>query len=254
MRIIASRFACLNWLIWFSACAATFQPATHTSSVSVLGPVSELGIDSIAWSMAVPYRDSVTAVMNGILAHSSQPMSKGTPESLLGNFVSDLVFVRGTADCDRTRKRPPDLCLLNIGGLRSSLPAGDILLRHVYELMPFDNEIVIVELAGADMEQLFHYIWERKGCPVSNLKLVLEDSTWKEVTIGGLPFDPQRTYRVLTSDYLARGGDNMSFFEHPVSYETTGLRIRDAIIDHVRKAGLSGQPIHAELDGRIRIR
>ncbi|MFT6027438.1 MAG: hypothetical protein ACI8P5_001701, partial [Bacteroidia bacterium] len=58
---------------------------------------------------------------------------------------------------------------------------------------------------------------------------------------------------VVTSDYLAEGGDNMNFFKDPLERIRTGIKIRDAIIDDFRVAGLSGKTLSVKLDGRISV-
>jgi 2',3'-cyclic-nucleotide 2'-phosphodiesterase (5'-nucleotidase family) len=236
-----------------SSCTSTYLQHSRTASVTQLDPVRGIETDSASFFLASSYRDSLNVSMNEILAYSDQSMSKGTPESLLGNFVADIVFSTATELYSDKDTNLPDFCLLNNGGLRTSLASGPVLLRHVYELMPFDNEIVVVELSGDSVHSLFRYLADRKGAPVSGLRIQLGDTAWTSAMIQGKPFDSTRTYRVVTSDYLARGGDGMSFFDTPVSYTSTGIKIREALIDYLRTKGGSGQTIHVELDERIRV-
>jgi 2',3'-cyclic-nucleotide 2'-phosphodiesterase (5'-nucleotidase family) len=191
------------------------------------------------------------ALMNGFLVRNEKVMTKGIPESELGNFVSDLVFQAAKDFSRESGLDSADFCLLNNGGFRSSLPTGDILLRHVYELMPFDNEIVVIEISSAATDSLFRYIRGRKGAPVSGLKLVLNDAAWESAVIGVSAFNDSSTYHVVTSDYLASGGDGAGFFLNPLSVSSTGIKIRDAIIQHMKSIHSSGKSISAANDGRI---
>jgi 2',3'-cyclic-nucleotide 2'-phosphodiesterase (5'-nucleotidase family) len=247
------RFLLLPFLAFVTACAAPYTRSGQTAAVSQIDAANGIGLDSGSFQVSAPYRDSLNVSMNEVLAVIAQPMMKGTPESLLGNFVADLVFEKAVQICKDQGKPLPDFCLLNTGGLRSSLASGPVMLKHIYELMPFDNEIAIVELTGDSVVSLFNYVGERKGAPVSGLRIEIMNAGWTGAVINGIPFDTKKSYRVVTSDYLARGGDNMTFFQTPVSYQSTGVKIRDAIIEDVRKSGLSGQTIQVELDGRIRI-
>ena len=66
-----------------------------------------------------------------------------------------------------------------------------------------------------------------------------------------MPFDHKKSYKVLTSDYLASAGDHMQFFLEPENYEVVGMRIRDAIIRHMEEQNQAGKMISSQLDGRI---
>ncbi len=209
-------------------------------------PEKDTEIDSV---IAI-YRYDLEKEMSQVLAYSDQTMTRGTPEGLLNNFVADLVFETGLNIYDGDQ--PIDFCLLNYGGLRAPIPQGPVTMSHVFELMPFENEMVVVTISPEKTLELFDYLATTSvGMPVSGIRLKLDDGKVKEVTIDGQPFNPERNYRVLTSDYLAGGGDNMTFFLKPIQYEYLGLRIRDAIIKHLQEKQQKGLSIKSRLDGRI---
>ena len=118
--------------------------------------------DSISLNIINPYKKSIDSVMNEILCFNKTKMEKGKPESLLGNFVADLCIYE-TNSYDMV-----DFCLLNNGGLRSSLDHGDITRGDIYKLMPFDNKIVIVKIFKEDILEIFKY-FEKKRWP-TNIK------------------------------------------------------------------------------------
>ena len=191
--------------------------------------------------------------MSEVLAYSAHAMSRATPEGLLNNFVADLCFDIARDLYEPADNQPIDFCLLNYGGLRASLPAGPVSMANVFELMPFENEMVVVHLSAEKVLELLDYLAESAvGMPVSGIRLKIADNRVEDVRIGGKAFDPERTYKVLTSDYLAGGGDNMTFFLNPLDYELLGMRIRDAIIMHMREQHAKGQEIESSLDGRIK--
>lgn len=174
-------------------------------------------------------------------------MEKGQPESRLGNFVADLCFDQ----VNRGDQFKADFCVLNNGGLRSSLPEGDIRLRNVYELMPFDNILVILELDGATTLELLDYIAHKGGVPVANLRMRIMGDVPRDVLIGGQPFSDKNYYRVLTSDYLAGGGDSMDFFKQAITVRSTGVPVRDAIIRQMEESRDKDQLLIINMDGRI---
>ena len=61
-----------------------------------------------------------------------------------------------------------------------------------------------------------------------------------------------RPYKVITTDYLANGGDNMSFFLNPINYEKLDMKLRDAILQEVESLNKKGLKVKANLDKRIR--
>jgi 2',3'-cyclic-nucleotide 2'-phosphodiesterase (5'-nucleotidase family) len=215
---------------------------------SINAPVADVYIDSIIQI----YRAPLQSQMEEVLAYSTQQMRKGTPEDLLNNFIADLVFDKGSAIYAPADGHPIDICILNYGGLRTSIPEGAVTQSRIFELMPFENEMVVVTMTPENAWNMFEYIASRNvGVPVSGIKLGVKDGKVADVLIQGKPYDSGKNYKVLTSDYLASSGDNMRFFRDPVATEILGLRIRDAIIMHLREAHQQGQMISSALDGRV---
>ena len=125
------------------------------------------------------------------------------------------------------------LCLINFGGLRAPINEGDISIRNIYELMPFDNEIVIVSLSPDQVIGMLNYLFEKNGQPISNGQAILS-SNKKELIIGGKVYNFERHINVITSDYLAKGGDKMNFLKSEQMIQT-GVLMRDALLDYVSK-------------------
>ncbi len=237
-------------LLFLISCGPSREPVYVEGEVYTIDPVTipekDIEIDSI---IAI-YRYDLEQEMSQVLSYSDQTMTRGTPEGLLNNFVADLVFDIGREIYQADQ--PIDFCLLNYGGLRAPIPQGPVTMSHVFELMPFENEMVVITLSPEKTLELFDYLAASDvGMPVSGIRIKPDDGEVQQVTIGGREFNPERNYRVLTSDYLAGGGDNMTFFLEPIEYEYLGLRIRDAIIKHLKEKQQQGLSIKSRLDGRI---
>jgi len=208
--------------------------------------------DSLITEKIRPYSEKMSADMGIVLAQSSQAMSKGLPESLLGNFVADLCFERVKREYKPQDGHSVDFAFFNNGGLRKSLPAGNITKGDIYELMPFENELVILTLDAEVLKKLLNFIASKGGEPVSALRFVIKDKTAVDINIGGIALDPNKIYKVVTSDYLANGGDNYSFLSSAINRESTSIKIRDAIIQDLYIAGKTEEIVNVKLDGRIR--
>ncbi|MBL4657589.1 MAG: 5'-nucleotidase C-terminal domain-containing protein [Flavobacteriales bacterium] len=210
--------------------------------------------DSAMTALIEPYKSKLDKDMNAVLAQCEQDMGKGNPEGLLGNFIADLTLAKTNQYCKEANLPPADITMLNNGGLRTTLIKGPIYKKRIYELMPFENEMVVLTISGEKMKSLFDFLARIGGMPVSALTMVIVDGKPTEMTVGGKPFDIKNTYRVATSDYLAEGGDKMRFFLDPIKRDNLVHKLRDAIIEYVEEKGQQGEVITAKLDGRIKIK
>ncbi|MEY3237794.1 MAG: hypothetical protein RI883_1895 [Bacteroidota bacterium] len=183
--------------------------------------VSNVHIDSVI----MPYKDSLSLEMNEIIAASLIDFSVKRPNSNLGNWVADALFVNQTKT---VRLSTPIICLLNTGGIRSTINKGDITIGDMFKLMPFDNEIVWVELPVSVIPEIEEYLKKSGGEPISNCMLKngkLVFNNWNENA---------STFWVITSDYLMNGGDKMAFFSKKINVNNTGVLMRDALITEAR--------------------
>lgn len=231
--------------VWIS-CTGTAKIERVETSQYRLGKGEYAAIDSSLFKIIDPYRQNIESQMDEVLAYSEQVMEKGTPEGLLGNFVADLCYEEILESGASV-----DICLLNNGGLRSALPAGELTRGKIYELMPFENELLILEISGKNFKELCDYVAYR-GSPVANLRMSVVNRRAQSIEVGGQAFTEDRNYKVATSDYLANKGDIL-FLNNPISVHTTGLKVRDAIIQHLQELHADGKTVEVHLDNRIKI-
>lgn len=200
--------------------------------------------------MIAPYKIPLDSQMKSVIGYSEvdMPKQKDQPETILGDLVADAVL-----EFARNFDKETDFCVLNNGGLRASLPK-QITLGNVYELMPFDNEVVIVTLDGNGVNKCLNYIAERGGVPVSGIKMKLEklngNIVFSEAKIRDQDFSSSTTYKIATSDYLSGGGDSMNFWSSG-EIQTTSKKIRDCIIDFIRLKTVNDTKLWYQLDQRI---
>lgn len=188
-------------------------------------------------ALIAPYRDSLAIEMGEVLAVCPVNMRAGDPEGLLGALVCDIVLERAIG----ASGLPVDACVLNNGGLRASLTAGPVTLGQVYEIMPFDNEIVLLRFSGEEVRALADQIAAAGGEPVAGMSFTIERAKAAQLRIGppgaaGPVAD--REYLVATSDYLASGGGNMAIlWNRQENWVVTGVLVRDALIAAFRSFG-----------------
>jgi 5'-nucleotidase len=158
-------------------------------------------------------------------------------ESVLGSFLADSL--RGVEKAD--------VALLNPGGLRADLKAGEITYGSVYEVLPFDNAISTLNLTADELTRLLKAAYgSRKGVfQLSGAEVTLSrcptSDRLKQVTVGGKALDEGKKYRVVMPDFLARGGDGLAPILSTIEPEQVDLgenrelNLRDALVDFWKK-------------------
>lgn len=174
-----------------------------------------------------PFRDSLDKRMSEKLAVATVDFVVERPSSNLMNWMADAVFVNQTKTIRMTK---PIICLLNTGGIRSSIGKGNVTLGDIYKVMPFDNTVVWVELPISVKDEIATHLSKTGGEPIANAKIIK----------GKLEFNnapASETFIVITSDYLANGGDKMAFFNKKISVNATGKLLRDVLIEEAKAQG-----------------
>lgn len=196
---------------------------------------SQLADDKEMDAVIQPYKNELEGKMNTKISHTNIELNKSGDNSNLGNLLADYTF-EGADEWAKQHNSPPvDAAVINIGGVRTIIPKGDILTKQIYEVMPFENEVVIVKMQGKDMDSLFdYYLKTQVNNPVSHLVIETENNTLSKKLINGKPIDYGKTYYIATSDYLASGGDSMFFFGKG-EVIPTGIKMRDLFIEKFRQ-------------------
>jgi len=200
-----------------------------------------------------PYRNELELTMNDTVGYLARPMTKSRPEGLLGNLTSKMLF-----DYALTIEPQLDMAVMNHGGLRTPLPAGAITRSKIFELMPFDNELAIVELPVEQLPDLARLISIKGGDPIwirDNGYLQIHDST------GTFHFtirDDQKLIRIATSNYLANGGDHYTVFSSAPDrggmIRLQGILVRDIFMESFQKQSKKDDPLNAHIYNIVRVK
>jgi 5'-nucleotidase len=199
-----------------------------------------------------PYTVKMEKEINTVLSFTPKIISEKDSkyETSLGNLMADLCYEQTNPIFESRTGKTIDFALFNHRGMRAEIPKGNILVKHAFEMMPFENMLLVIELSGSKMEELIQFLLdEARAHPVSHHFQMLIKKDGYNLTINGKPFDKSKTYLVLTSDYLQGGGDNMNFFKNPLQIIETDYKVRNAIIDYLSKQ----EVINAQLDERIKV-
>ncbi len=185
-----------------------------------------------------PYREHINKDLDSILAYCPVTLdkSKGDWQTNIGNFMADVCMTESNQLFFKRYQKKVDICLLNHGGIRSIIPKGNVTTRTAFEVMPFENNMIVVALKGTQIKELVDYlIRERKPHPLSGIKIVLEENLQlKSISIDGKGLDLEQIYYVATSDYLSNGGDSMVFFLKNEGVFDLDYKIRNVLIDYFK--------------------
>ncbi|MFK8165034.1 MAG: 5'-nucleotidase C-terminal domain-containing protein [Lewinella sp.] len=216
-----------------------FYPVSDKLENNQAGPQVQSMVSTIA-----PYKAQLDAKMNRQLATVKTPLKKGQPESTLGNWVADL-FAQAAAGSFPDRDIV--FATLNQGGIRvREIGTGPLIVSEIYELMPFDNELVLMELNGKVFKEFINHIANDGGWPVSAGLAVKASANGLDIKIGGKAIDPSKVYTVALPDYVANGGSGTSMLK-PLPKIKSGLLIRDLLIEYAEKTTV---PISVKVEGK----
>jgi len=201
--------------------------------------------------LIAPYKNKMIAEINSVISYAPKNINRydGKMQSSLGNLLADLCYERANIIFKERTGKEIDFSVFNYGGIRASISKGAVTNKNPFELMPFENNLVVVELSGKKIMELVDYFIKNKSAhPLSkNIELLINTDASYQLKINNQKFDPTENYFVLTSDYLQSGGDNMDFFKNPISLFKTDYKMRHAIIDEFK----SLDTLRASVDNRV---
>ncbi|WP_264551268.1 5'-nucleotidase C-terminal domain-containing protein [Flavobacterium sp. N2038] len=203
-------------------------------------PVTEKGAQTPEIENFIkPYRDHINKDLDSVLAYCPETLDKSTGkwQTTIGCLLADVCAQRGNLVFKSRENKTIDLCLLNHGGIRAILPKGNVTSRTAFEIMPFENNLVVIALKGEQIQDIAAYIIkEKKPQPLSGMTFTItKDKTAKNILIQGKPLDINKVYYVATNDYLANGGDSMSFFAKGVQKFDLNYKLRNVLIDYFKE-------------------
>lgn len=219
--------------LMFVSCKAPLQ-VTQVQPQKNKSITSEITENQEFVKIITPYKEGLEKEMNSKISYTAVDLNKSGDNSNLGNLLADFTY-EGAEEWADKNNIDVDAAVINIGGIRSTIGAGDILTKHIFEVMPFENEVVIVKMKGTDLQGLFQYYLEtQKNNPVSHLYIETEKGKINKALIDGEELEKEKTYYIATSDYLALGGDNMKFFSKGEMI-STGIKLRELFLEYFKK-------------------
>ena len=230
MNKVSHIFLFINLGLYLISCNSLVVDNTSFSRIEIIGP------DEIDISNQIQvYRDSINYKLDNVIGYSDNLYTKTDFNNInfnssLGNLVADIIFIQSDSVFKKQENKQIDFVLQNHGGIRSSLLEGDIKLTDIYKILPFENEIVILELPGETVKEIISFLNQEKNPhPFSGMSIKKN-----KILIQNRIIDSTKKYYLATNDYLLNGGDNMFFLSKNTKVYRLGYSLRDAFIDYTK--------------------
>ncbi len=221
-------------------------------------PVDASVEDDAAFAPVVEKYSKLTAELSAPVGRTTVPLdarsaTSRSEETNVADFIADA-FRRASG---------ADVALINGGSIRADdvLPAGDLTVRDVLSVLPFGNDLAVIEVSGEVLSQALEHGVSLTGPgaepgrfpQVSGLRYSFDASKLPgvrvtEVTVGGRPLDPKRTYTLVTTSFIAEGGDQYAMFKGRPN--VLKQKLTDSGV--LRRAIEEAKTIAPRTDGRIR--
>jgi 5'-nucleotidase/UDP-sugar diphosphatase len=232
-----------------------FELSIDTDTGKIAGYKKSRALKKVLAGPDTPYDEGAAAIVNTYYDQIKEKFAEVVGESLvdlkrryqresnIGNLICDTMREETTAD----------IAFMNSGGIRTDIPKGKITLEQVFTLLPFDNNLVTMNLTGAQILEILEYNakMEQGSLQVSGIEIRYDisepvGSRVKEVYIGEKPLAREHIYSVTTIDFLAAGGDAFKTFKGGKNI-LYGTNLRDLFVSYLKKHS----PVSPWIEGRI---
>lgn len=225
-------------LLILSGCSA-LKPVDSTESLDYPNPDSEIA------AILDAYRPGIDKLMGKPVAVVKDTLRFGQPEGVLGNMAADALRYRAALEL----RRYVHLGIIGEGSFKTYFIPGTLTLGDIYEFMPYENHLVILELKGEKVIELIDQVAALGGAPISGARFRIdENNRARGLLVNAEVVDPDKSYLIATSSWVANGGDQFPALWSPDSRMDMALSVKDLYVDFFRgRSELFNEP-----DGRIR--
>jgi 2',3'-cyclic-nucleotide 2'-phosphodiesterase (5'-nucleotidase family) len=238
------------------ATPAPAKPGTPLPRARLLTVDASIPDDPNVLKIIAPYEDKVRELSKVIGRLEGGLNKTGVGGGTLGNFVTDAVRAQARAKLGK----PIVLAMMNNGGLRKNeIAAGELRASDIFELLPFENALVAVEVTGVQLAKILQVVtrdaqsgahiqfkWNERDRP-EFISAKLVDDAGKESEI-----DPNQTYTIVTIDYLmSLKSGAYAILQETKNPTPLNVTLRDAVMDYVKSETAAGRPVRSVVDNRF---
>jgi 2',3'-cyclic-nucleotide 2'-phosphodiesterase (5'-nucleotidase family) len=235
---------------------STPTPADIHARATLKSVDSSLPDDPSVDKMLEAYAPRVRALNEVIGKLKGDLMKGGIGAGSMGNFVADAIRDRAQVKIGK----PVLLAITNSGGLRrNSIPEGDLKVNDIFEVLPFENALVTLDLTGEQLLRFMSIVLSNRDAQ-SGARIVFRNNDQKVNELVSVKLrrdgeekeiDPKANYTIVTIDYLVKRGGEYTILQEAKNVLPLNLTLRDAVIEYVKAETAAGRVIKATLDGRF---
>jgi 5'-nucleotidase/UDP-sugar diphosphatase len=231
------------------------DPETKTISGYSL-PALDGGLVTLFQDEFCPLNEMCVKV-DSLIAEAEKGMDEPIGRALTTLHRGDAATsLMGHLTVDAMRERTDsDFAFTNLGGIRAEIPEGEITPRDVFDVLPFGNRVVVINMTGKFLKEIMEWRVKglRAGVIMSGARIVFNRNRpdFDRITtfeIGGQTLDPDKVYRVATTDYIAQGNIGLEVMktipQEDIYY--TGVMVRSMVESYIKKHS----PLDPRIDGR----
>ena len=230
----------------FTACHRPLHVSKTTGQVLLVDSTYNAMQDTQYLQSLAPIKEDLEKQLGAPIGYAPEALTVNRPECTMLNWACDALLAIAQKHCPN----PVDMAVVNIGSMRCEWAAGEITFRNVFELMPFDNELVVLTLTGEEIHRLCEIVATNNGEGMAGLRLKARNGKVLQVEINGKSLEKDKTYTVATSDYLSQGNDGMLPLKNHIQCWNSEEKIRDLYIEYIKQVKV----VQAKVDGRMDIR
>ena len=248
---INSYLKVIQFFVWCAivvslvACSKGTAPVVRKSAV--IGINNQIKDDTAIVNQIAPYKAKLQAEISKVIGESESDMPKHkTGEYALGNWIADVYLEEAKAKFQKAQ-----IGLVASGGIRAGIQKGPFTIGNAFEIMPFENELVVLTIKGSVLSEIIAEHFQSKKLNFSGISVSLNSAN-STILLNGNPTHPDSLYYLATSDYLANGGDNLNMLKKRTAIFNTKTKVRTAIIEHIEKLSNTKKKIIAPTINRVK--
>jgi len=179
------------------------------------------------------------AHLKQVVAYSAEEMTLLKAECPLVNWFVDIVGQK----VEELSGQKIDVTICNLGGGRTSMPKGDVLLDDIQSMFPFRNYLVHLRMKGSSLRGVFEAMAKRRFEALGGVTIEVTGGEITSIMVGDQPLDDEKIYNVATISFLLNGGDHLFLADASLEVNNLDKLIFDAVMEHVNALTAEGKPI-----------
>lgn len=224
-----------------SACYAQNRSYKYRYKMVRLDSTYDSKLDPELSKYLVRHKARLDKKMSEVIGYCAVTMNVAAPQSPLSDLLTEWMLKDGPAAINQP---PCDLSILNFGGIRTNLQAGDVTVGDMFRISPFDNYLTVVSIKGSELKKaVYRFRLDKLMAATAGMQVFYKNNTPYRIVIQNEDIEDEKIYRLITLNFIADGGDHILSDIHFEKKEYSMVVFRDFLIDEVKKMTKEGKSV-----------